>query len=507
MTTVWIFGDQLTLEHSALAGLDKKKSVILMVESKMRSGWYRYHKCKLALIFSAMRHFAKELEASGWKVDYHKLTPDFQSAVAGHIQKYKPERVRVMSPNDLRMENGARQLAAKLRFSLEVTPTTMFLVPREEFRQWAGAGKRLLMENHYRRLRVKLGILVDKQGQPEGGAWNFDARNRGEFKQFAKEKPRVPPPVRDEPDAVTQEVMELVNREFPQNPGDARDFWLPVTRAGALKWLDAFIKERLPHFGLWEDLMVSGEPMLFHSALTPMLNIGLLRPMECVDAAVSAYRRKRAPLEAVEGFVRQIIGWREFINGVYWLRMPGYTELNTLGASRKIPGWLYTGKTEMNCLSQCVVQALRTGYNHHIQRLMVLGNFFLLGGYDPQEVYRWYMEMYVDAHDWVMAANVIGMALHADGGFMATKPYAASGNYIQKMSNYCAGCRYRPEVKTGPDACPYNYLYWNFFATHEERFSRNPRVSVMTQAWRKKPDAEKRRIRREAREFLEKNSG
>jgi deoxyribodipyrimidine photolyase-related protein len=243
--------------------------------------------------------------------------------------------------------------------------------------------------------------------------------------------------------------------------------------------------------------------VIFHSVLTPMLNIGLLSPRECVDAAVAAYDKGHAPLASVEGFVRQIIGWREFINGVYWHRMPGYEDLNALQAERPLPQWIYTGETEMNCLRQVIHQVVETGYNHHIQRLMVLGNFFLLGGFSPRAVLRWYLEMYVDAHDWVMAANVIGMVLHADGGYMATKPYAAGAGYINKMSNYCSGCRYRPDKRTGPDACPFNYLYWNFFATHQKRFTHNPRVGMMIKTWGKKPAAEQSEIRGQASDFLD----
>ena len=250
--------------------------------------------------------------------------------------------------------------------------------------------------------------------------------------------------------------------------------------------------------------MKVGAPVLFHSVLTPMLNIGLLSPGECVQAAIDAFERGEAPLASVEGFVRQIIGWREFINGVYWHRMPGYEGLNALEADRPLPPWIYTGETEMNCLRQVLRQVIETGYNHHIQRLMVLGNFFLLGGFAPDAVLRWYLEMYVDAHDWVMAANVIGMVLHADGGYMATKPYAAGGGYIHKMSNYCEGCRYRPDQRTGPDACPFNYLYWNFYATHERRFAHNRRVGMAIKTWQGKPAAEKREIRRQAETFLSK---
>jgi deoxyribodipyrimidine photolyase-related protein len=249
-------------------------------------------------------------------------------------------------------------------------------------------------------------------------------------------------------------------------------------------------------------MMAEGEPFLFHSVLTPVLNLGLLTPRECVEAAIVAYEKGVAPLNSVEGFVRQIIGWREFINGVYWLRGPVYKELNELGAERPLPAWAYTAKTQMNCLRHVLRQTLDLGWNHHIQRLMVLGNFFLLAGVRPQESLRWFNEMYVDAFDWVMAANVIGMSQHADGGFMATKPYISGSGYIRKMSNYCQGCSYDADTKTGPTACPFNYLYWNFIDTHADRFAKNPRMAALVSGWLKRKEHDKAAVRESAAQFL-----
>jgi deoxyribodipyrimidine photolyase-related protein len=251
-------------------------------------------------------------------------------------------------------------------------------------------------------------------------------------------------------------------------------------------------------------MMSTTKPYLYHSVLSPLLNLGLLTPRECIEAAIAAYERGAAPLNSVEGFVRQIAGWREFINGVYWLRGPEYQTLNALGATRPLPDWFYTADTDLNCLHHVLGQTLELGWNHHIQRLMILGNFLLIAGIDPQQALRWFNEMYVDAFDWVMAANVIGMSLHADGGYMATKPYAAGAGYINRMSNYCAGCRYNPDERLGPDACPFNYLYWNFYAEHRDRFVHNQRVSMMIKTWDKKPPAEQTRIRDQSRKFLEK---
>ncbi|MFM8888032.1 MAG: cryptochrome/photolyase family protein, partial [Chthoniobacterales bacterium] len=363
--------------------------------------------------------------------------------------------------------------------------------------------KSLLMETHYRRVRQEFGFLMQPDGQPVDGRWNFDEENRKTFRDWIKAgRPRADiPPVK--PDQITREVIALVEKHFPKNPGRVADFWLPVDRAGALRWLDDFIATRLAGFGPWEDLMVEDERLLFHSVISPTINLGLLTPRECIERAIAAYKKGKAPLASVEGFVRQIAGWREFINGVYWLKMPEYAEVNGLGAERPLPEFFYTGETDLNCLRQTIGQVRATGFNHHIQRLMVLGNFLLLAGVKPQEALRWFLEMYVDAHDWVMAANVLGMVLHADGGFMATKPYAAGSGYISRMSNYCAGCRFKPEMKTGPEACPFNYLYWDFYARHEARFARNPRVGMALKTLQKKTPTERKAIADSARDFLQ----
>jgi deoxyribodipyrimidine photolyase-related protein len=506
MTTIWVLGDQLSPVHAALAQCRKKDAVVLMVESKARGSVLRYHQQKLVLVYAAMRHFAAELRDAGWQVDYKELAEDhtFETAARDHLARYQSSRILIAEPNSFFETDALQKLGRKLSVPIEFVPTQQFLCTREEFRKWAGKSARLLMENHYRRMRKKTGYLMRPDGQPESERWNFDAENRRTFREW--ERASITPPAlpQSATDKITREVIAMVEREFPKNPGNARDFWLPTTRADALRWLEDFITHRLGHFGDFEDLMATGEPTLFHSVLSPMLNLGLLTPQECVERAIAAYRAGDAPLNAVEGFVRQIIGWREFINGIYWLRGPEYKTLNGLEADRPLPAWFYTADVPMNCLRHVLQQVLRTGWNHHIQRLMVLGNFFLLAGIRPQEALRWMMEMYVDAYDWVMAANVIGMVCHADGGFMATKPYAASGAYINKMSDYCRGCAFSPEVKTGPKACPYNYLYWAFFDQHAERFAGNPRVRMPVNAWLARSEKDKEAVRASATAFLEK---
>ena len=505
MNTVWVLGDQLSPEHAALAVADPAQTCVLMVESKARGLVHRYHQIKLALVYSAMRHFAAELRARGWRVDYYPLDEalTFEEAARRHVEKHRPENFVLAEPNSHFESDAITKLGRKLRVPFEFVPTTQFLLSRCDFAAWAKDSRHLMMENHYRRMRKRFGFLIQKNGDPEGGAWNFDAENRQTFTAWKKAgRPRGKTVAVEMPDEISREVITMVEREFPDHPGRAADLWLPVNRAGALKWLQRFMVERLPLFGVYEDMMAEGEPVLFHSVLTPMLNLGLLTPRECVEAAIAAYKRGQAPLNSVEGFVRQIIGWREFINGVYWLRGPEYSELNELGAERPLPAWLYTGDTPMNCLHHVVRQTLELGYNHHIQRLMVLGNFFLIAGIRPQEALRWYLEMYVDAFDWVMGPNVIGMALHADGGFMATKPYAATSTYIRKMSNYCGGCRFDPDKKTGSDACPFNYLYWDFIDRHADRFAKNPRMKMIVNGWLKRSPRDQEAVRASADVFL-----
>jgi deoxyribodipyrimidine photolyase-related protein len=504
MNSIWILGDQLSLENAALAQANPADSVVLMIESRERGSALRYHQQKLVLIYSAMRHFADELRRAGWRVDYHLLekTPSFEHGLLKHLQEFAPSRLVLAEPNSFAETEAVQKLARKQGVEIELLPTAQFLVSRDDFRSWAGDSKRLLMENHYRRMRKQHGWLMQKNGEPAGGAWNFDADNRETFASWQRVKKPVLKSLREKPDKTTGEVIRMVTREFRDNPGGADGFWLPVDRDGAQRWLKAFIHDRLPHFGAFEDVMVAEEPTLFHSVLSPMLNIGLLTPRECVEAAIESYEAGKTPLNSVEGFVRQIIGWREFINGIYWLRGAEYKGLNALDARRPLPEWFYTAETPMRCLRLTIQQVVDTGWNHHIQRLMVLGNFMLLAGIRPQEGLRWFLEMYVDAFDWVMAANVIGMALHADGGFMATKPYAATSTYIRRMSNYCEGCTFNPDEKTGPKACPFNYLYWDFLDRHDARFGKNPRMAAIMSGWKKRNAASKKSVRESAENFL-----
>lgn len=506
MQSVWIFGDQLSLSSSALLAAERRgQGVVLMIESKARGAHIRHHQQKLVLIYSAMRHFAEELRSAGWEVDYHRLeeTPTFEAGLRRHLAKYQPEALLLADPNDFLMTEVARKVGRKFRLGIEFFPSTQFLLSREEFSSRAGTRQWLVMELHYREMRKRTGYLMEADNRPTGGAWNFDVENRHTFCDWEKAgKPRSRKPVREEPDAITREVIATVEREFSGHPGKARNFWLPVDRAGALRWLGRFVRERLECFGPYEDLMSTEEVVFFHSVLSPVLNTGLLSPQECCEAALTAFEDGDVPLESVEGFIRQVIGWREFVNGVYWHRGPEYKTLNALGAVRPLPEWFRTGDTPLNCLHHTIRTALDHGWNNHIQRLMVLGNFFLIAAIRPREVMQWYMEMTVDASDWVVAVNVIGFALYADGGYVASKAYASTSTYIHRMSDYCRGCQYSPEIQTGPKACPFNYLHWNFIDRHSIRFARNQRMEAVVQSWGKRTKVEQQEIRDSARVFL-----
>jgi deoxyribodipyrimidine photolyase-related protein len=505
--SVLIFGDQLSLGNTALLAAGKDDTRVLLVESQdLRR---RDHLHKHVFRFASMRHFAAGLAAEGWDVDYHRLeeTPCFRSAVLAHLKRHGPEEFLAMEPNCHGEQVLVEEIARESGVHLQLTPTNHFVTPRDEFLRFAQGKKRLLMEAHYRKTRQRLGILMDADGNPEGGAWNFDASNRkglGDWKKDGAPRPPMPVGQAKAPDEVVESVKRDVECFFPDGAGTVDTFAMPVTRDDALAGFRDFLERRLPLFGDYQDLMLEDSPTMFHSLVSGPMNLGLLHPMECVVEAEEAWRAGRAPIAAVEGFIRQIIGWREFINGVYWLKMPGYTAVNALGANRTLPDFFRTGATGMHCLKCTLGQAHDTAYNHHIQRLMILGNFCLLAGIDPQQAHEWFLETYIDAHEWVMAANVLGMALHADGGFMATKPYAGSAAYISRMSNYCAGCDYDPKAKHGAGACPFNLLYWDFYNRHARRFAGNPRTSMMVRSWEKRLPAEKNAILRDAENFLQK---
>jgi len=495
-----ILGDQLNQAISSLSDIDKARDVILMCEVWDEATYVLHHKKKIAFIFSAMRHFARELTEKGYHVHYTKLDDvdnggSLNAEVLRAVQIYKPSKVILTEPSEYRVLHDVKNW--ELDFPLEVRPDDRFLCTHAEFSEWAEGRKQFRMEYFYREMRRKYGILMNTD-QPEGGKWNYDSENR----KPPKEGLNIPQTYMSEPDDISRNVMALVETRFAGHFGDLLPFHFAVTRAQALQALEQFIQERLVNFGDYQDAMVQGEPWMYHSHISFYINCGLLLPLECAQAAERAYHDGKAPLNATEGFIRQIIGWREYVRGIYWLKMPDYSAENYLKAERKLPALFWGAPTQMNCLSQCVRETKENAYAHHIQRLMVLGNFALIAGLHPDEVNEWYMIVYADAYQWVELPNVTGMILFADGGVLASKPYAASGAYINKMSDYCQSCRYKVSKKNGPEACPFNYLYWDFMIRNKNRLKDNPRLGMSYRTLGRMSDEKVTAIQDDSRRFF-----
>jgi len=418
---ILVLGDQLSYSLSSIQTGDKSTDRILMCEVWDEATYVKHHKKKIALIFSAMRHFAEELRDKGWNVDYIKLDDDHNT-----------------------------------------------------------------------------GSFKGEVEQPEGGKWNYDSENR----KPAKDDLFMPVPVTFKPDAITQEVLDLVNDKFDNHFGDLEPFWFAVTHEQANKVLDYFLDVALPSFGDYQDAMLKGQKFLYHSLLSPYINCGLLNPLEVCRRVEAEYKKGRVPLNAAEGFIRQIIGWREYVRGIYWLKMPEYVNRNFLEASLSLPDFYWTGKTDMTCLREAITQTKEEAYAHHIQRLMVTGNFAMLAGVDPHEVHDWYLAVYADAYEWVELPNTLGMSQFGDGGILGSKPYAASGNYINKMSDYCKGCHYDVKQKTGEDACPFNALYWDFLIRNEDKLKGNPRLNQVYRTWNKMDEEKRDEYLASAKTFL-----
>lgn len=502
-TLIPVLGDQLSGRLASLRDVDLGDAVILMMEVADETTYVRHHPKKIALIFSAMRHFAAALAAHGWRVDYVRLedpgnTGSFTGEVERALARHGAERIRIVEAGEWRVKTMIDGWAERFGLPIDVLPDDRFVCTIAEFQAWAANRKQLVMEFFYREMREQTGLLMDS-GRPEGGRWNYDTDNR-------KTPPRglnYPAPERFTPDAVTREVLDMVQRRFGAHFGDLEPFGLPVTREQAKAALKHFIAAALPGFGDYQDAMLAEQDYLYHSAISPALNCGLLTPREVCAAAETAYRAGDAPLNAVEGFIRQIIGWREFIRGMYWLRMPAFADDNALGATRALPEFYWTAETDMRCLAHAVDETRREAYAHHIQRLMVLGNFAMLAGVDPKAIDAWFLVVYADAYQWVELPNVIGMSQYADGGRLGTKPYAAGGAYINRMSDYCGACRYDVKGKAGPDACPFNYLYWDFLARHADRFRQNRRMKNMYATWDRMSQQQQDAYRTSAAAFLD----
>lgn len=488
---ILVLGDQLTPGRGALRDADPERDVLVMAEVREEATYVRHNRHKIALVFAAMRHFAGEMRDAGFRFLYYRYDQGLKTlrdAVTSALAQSGAGELLYCEPAEHRL----RQTLAGWRLPVSVTevPDDRFLVPREAFEEWADGRKSLRMEYFYREVRRRYGILVDEDGKPEGGRWNFDAENRQGWRNDTTIPERPGPGI----DETTREVLQLVDDAFPDNPGDLDRFSYATTRKGAEAQFHWFVEHGLPRFGQFQDAMAESSPWLFHSVVSMYINTGLLDPLAVCRTVEDAYRNGHCELAAAEGFIRQVAGWREFVRGIYWREMPGYARRNVLRARRQLPEWFWTGEVDLQCLSVALRQSLDLGYAHHIQRLMVIGNFCLLAGFDVEEVCAWYLAVYADAFEWVELPNTLGMALHADGGLMASKPYAASGKYIQRQGDHCRNCAFSPNKITGEGACPYNSLYWRFIARHEERWSSNPRMGLPVKNWQRKTGDEQKAI-------------
>ncbi|MBV9750695.1 MAG: cryptochrome/photolyase family protein [Acetobacteraceae bacterium] len=495
---VIVLGDQLDATSAAFDGFDQAQDAVLMMEVREEASYIPQHKRRLAFFFAAMRHFRDAQREAGRRVHYSELDdPNNRGSLAAEIVRWtaitRPDSLVALEPGDFRVRRLLEDAARSLSVPLDVRRDRHFLCAADQFQDFLRTHSPLLLENFYRFMRMNLRILIDDRGEPVGGKWNYDHQNRARMGRGA---PAIPSPRRFPPDATTREVLALVEREFPDSPGRLDDFGLPVSREQALAALDDFVGHRLINFGRYQDAMRTGEPVLFHSMLSGPLNLHLLNPREVIDRALNAL--DSAPLPAVEGFVRQIIGWREFVRGIYVHLMPDYAARNALAADLPAPRFLWTGATDMRCVAEAVGHTVEHAYAHHIERLMVLGQLCLLLGVRPYDVHRWHMSMFWDAIDWVSLPNVLGMSQHADGGLIGTKPYCASGNYIARMSDYCRRCRYDPRKASGDDACPFTTLYWDFLARHRARFQHNQRMRYSYMNLARKDRGELSAIRRRA---------
>ncbi|ANC03046.1 cryptochrome/photolyase family protein [Pseudomonas putida] len=470
-----VLGDQLSFDLASLSALDPARDAILMAEVEGEARYVPHHPLKIVLIFSAMRHFARCLRERGWQVHYVELDAAGNSgSIVGELCRWQQAlgatQIHLTECGEWRLEQALRDAGLPLVWHRD----RRFLCSREAFARWAGERRQLRMEHFYRGMRKRTGLLMELDGSPAGGAWNFDADNR---KPLPRQL-RGPFAAHFAQDEITAAVQALVGQRFSDHYGASDGFDYPVTHAQAQQLWKHFLEFGLAAFGDYQDAMAEGEPYLFHARISAALNIGLLDVRCLCDDVDRAWRERRVPLNAAEGFIRQLIGWREYVRGIYWLRMPEYAGLNHLGNERALPEFYWTGQTRMRCMAQAIGQTLRLGYAHHIQRLMITGNFALLAGIVPTAICEWYLAVYMDAFDWVELPNTLGMVMHADGGYLGSKPYCASGRYIQRMSDHCASCSYRVGQVTEEDACPFNALYWHFLIRHRTLLSANPRLAL-----------------------------
>ncbi len=499
---IYILGDQLSLNISSLEGADPLQDVILMAEVMEEATYVKHHKKKIAFIFSAMRHFAEELRENGYIVRYTKLsTADnngtFADELLRAVDDLNPEKIIITEPSEYRVLEDVRSWQKQISTPIAILEDTRFIATKQEFSDWVKGRKALRMEYFYRDIRRKTNLLMDGK-KPIGGAWNYDSENR----KPAADDLFMPSPLTFQPDRITGEILELIETRFADHFGDVDNFWFGVTRQHAEAAFKHFIASALANFGAYQDAMLTGQKYLYHSVISLYLNVGLLDPLTMCKMVEEAYLNGSVPLNSAEGFIRQIIGWREYIRGIYWLKMPGYEANNFFDTKRPLPDFYWSGETDMRCMSEAIGQTKSDAYAHHIQRLMVTGNFALLIGANPSEVHEWYLTVYADAFEWVEMPNTIGMSQFADGGLLGSKPYISSGNYISKMSNYCSECKYNVKEKTGEGACPFNSLYWHFLDRNSHKLKGNPRLGPVYRTWERMNEDKQQEYLKSAENFL-----
>ena len=495
---IWILGNQLHSEQAALLSCqdDKQETHVILIESHDYIKKRPYHQQKLVLVFSAMRHFAEELKTQGWTVTY-EISQDFETPLNDWIKKNKITELRLVTPYDKPF--SSRVESFKLDCKIKLIPNNHFLWTQEEFKQWTDSRKRLLLEDFYREGRKRFNILME-DNQPIGGKWNFDKQNR----KPPKKGLNPPTPLQFEPDKITQQVIKDIKSYKIPTYGKIKPFKWAVTRSQALQVLDNFIEHNLNNFGTYQDAMITGEYTLWHSLISPYINLSILTPWEVIKAIEKAYYEFDYPLNSVEGLIRQILGWREYMYGIYKIMDDDYAQKNWFNHQEKLPGFYWdSSQTDMNCLKQSLQQVEETGYGHHIQRLMVLGNFALIVGVSPQAVNDWFHSAFIDAYDWVMVPNVIGMGQFADAGILASKPYAASANYIKKMSDYCKSCVYKQTQRTGDKACPFNFFYWDFLSRNQQKLKGLGRMNLILANLKKMDKVELEKIQSQAQQWRE----
>ncbi len=505
-TLLPVFGDQLSLNLPSLQVDRPEQCCVLMAEVMGEANYVSHHRRKLVFVFASMRHFAEELRSRGWQVRYVELThPENSGSLDNEIERAVNElnikQVAITRPGEWRLDSAISKTAQDLERNnsviVKIHEDSRFLCTNAEFVRWAGTRKQLRMEYFYRDMRRKTGLLMD-DNKPIGGKWNYDAENRkppGKDLTFHS-------PKRFRPTAITRAVIDMVETLFPDNFGSTENFWFATSRKQATAALVRWIEHSLPLFGDYQDAMLQDEPFMFHSVIAQYINIGWLDPMDVCQRVEAEYNKGSVPLNAAEGFIRQIIGWREYVRGIYWLKMPDYIQNNFFNATRALPEFYWTAETNMNCLRQCIKQTHDEAYAHHIQRLMVTGNFAMLIGVLPKEVHEWYLAVYADAYEWVELPNTLGMSQFADGGLLGSKPYAAGGNYINKMSNYCKHCHYKVSKKEGDDACPFNYLYWHFLASNRGKLADNHRLIQIYRTYDRMSDEKRQTINKDSEKFL-----